>query len=387
MATSIDDRRRVYLACRSIFSGNDAQLRKKKAVQKKIHTCIHMSSLASLAHMNMSEIVAVARSLLERRIFESNEMARIEFPDLFQSTIVQEPSQELPELEIFQRVGGHLLNGAADSEEHDEEAHGSGDLDVPIELVTHDEVQSLLEECFYEFAQQWLPDVLEQEQCDCAMSIELNEWARLIRKHEKKIPSAALDLMGKSDMESVLAAVAQIRHSAVHRNKLTGSDVRDMVAQAAAAASMLRDTHHASVLETMANEVRYRLISMESIKKRAETQAMDKLRDINERRIALLREEDAAIAEMVRRDADGTRSMGLLIEEAVDKILRGPLEYHHGVACDEVDEDGDEDEYLDAEDAEEGSLTSTPRFVNEAEEGFEVIAGPSTYTMKGKAIA
>jgi hypothetical protein len=139
MATSIDDRRRVYLACRSIFSGNDAQLRKKKAVQKKIHTCIHMSSLASLAHMNMSEIVAVARSLLERRIFESNEMARIEFPDLFQSTIVQEPSQELPELEIFQRVGGHLLNAAADSEEHDEEAHGSGDLDVPIELVTHDE--------------------------------------------------------------------------------------------------------------------------------------------------------------------------------------------------------------------------------------------------------
>jgi hypothetical protein len=160
-----------------------------------------------------------------------------------------------------------------------------------------------------------------------------------------------------------------------------------MVAQASAAASMLRDTHRTSVLETMANEVRYKLISMELIKREAETRAFNKLRDINERRIALLREEDAAIAEMVRRDADGTRSMGLLIEEAVDKILRGPLEYHHGVACDEVDEDGDEDEYLDAEDAEEGSLTSTPRFVNEAEEGFEVIAGPSTYTMKGKAIA
>lgn len=44
-------------------------------------------------------------------------------------------------------------------------------------------------------------------------------------------------------------------------------------------------------------------------------------------------------------------------------------------------------EYVDTEEAEEESLPSTPWFVNEAVDGYEVITGPSAYTATGKAIA
>lgn len=49
------------------------------------------------------------------------------------------------------------------------------------------EVQVLLEECFYDFALKWLPALLEEQQCDCALAIELTIWSHLLRKNAGKV--------------------------------------------------------------------------------------------------------------------------------------------------------------------------------------------------------
>ncbi|KAK6197161.1 hypothetical protein LQW54_010855, partial [Pestalotiopsis sp. IQ-011] len=192
------------------------------------------------------------------------------------------------------------------------------------------EVQMLLEECFYDFARKWLPALLEEQKCDCALAIELTEWSHLI----------------------------------LHRLKLTGADVRSLVAQGAAAAAMLRDLRRAAVLEALAAELGHKISSMALVKNDAERTAVARLEDVRRRREALDREEEAAVAEMLRRDADATLAIGMLIEESVGSILRAPVEQSGGEEEDE-DEEGDSDEddaneaFSDAKEGEDdGKLVS-----------------------------
>ncbi|ETS78279.1 hypothetical protein PFICI_10341 [Pestalotiopsis fici W106-1] len=396
-------RQRVYLACRAIFSGPKSQIRKNKIVRKEIQD--HEHALGSLSDMDVDEIVEIARGLLERQIFEFDLKARLEFPALFQSSRERDALREASELEAEQSVAD-LLEYVTDGEDNDdvwpaeaepeemprpEEDTVAEVMEVveevfestqrpalttvpslhPVRLpykaqhVLLSEVQVLLEECFYDFARKWLPSLLEEKQCDCAIAIELTVWSHLLRRYAGKIPLEALDIRGDSQLDSTLKAVHKIRHSAVHRLRLTGSDVRDLVIQGAAAATMLRDLQRAAVLQELAAELGHKITSMELVKNDAEKTAVAQLQDIARRRAALDREEEAAIAEMLRRDADGTKSIGILVEESVGKILRAPRGYSEEEEDEEGDgseEDGDE-AYADAEESEDTFVEPT-RAVN-----------------------
>lgn len=75
------------------------------------------------------------------------------------------------------------------------------------------EVQTLLEECFYDFARKWLPALLEEQKCDCALAIELTEWSHLIREDAGKVSTIS---------ESPFKPI----HSHTHRPLLIQSEMR-----------------------------------------------------------------------------------------------------------------------------------------------------------------
>jgi hypothetical protein len=75
-------RRRVYLACRAIFTGNNALLRKQKKIRELVVT--HKRALQPLvADFGANKVVDILKLLLEAQIFQLELKVKIEFPDLF----------------------------------------------------------------------------------------------------------------------------------------------------------------------------------------------------------------------------------------------------------------------------------------------------------------
>jgi hypothetical protein len=85
MAYSDSDQRRVYLACRAIFTGPNALLRRSKKVRELVST--HQGSLQPLIQEFTTEkVINIIKHLLEKEIFQSDVKAKIEFPELFRSS-------------------------------------------------------------------------------------------------------------------------------------------------------------------------------------------------------------------------------------------------------------------------------------------------------------
>jgi len=88
MSYSSTETRRVFLACRPIFTGENAQVRKQKRVRKIVDK--HRKALtALLTGLGVDKVVEILRQLLEKRIFESEVQARAQFPELYASSPAQ----------------------------------------------------------------------------------------------------------------------------------------------------------------------------------------------------------------------------------------------------------------------------------------------------------
>lgn len=80
--STANDKRRVYAACRLIFSGKNADLRRTKAIRNFVLQ--RRSSFSPLlSELGEEKLVMLLRELLENRIFNSESNARQAFPDLF----------------------------------------------------------------------------------------------------------------------------------------------------------------------------------------------------------------------------------------------------------------------------------------------------------------
>lgn len=75
-------RRRVYIHCRPIFSGVNAQVRKQKKIMELVNK--NAASLQQLFNdIGQKKVIKILRYLLDKHIFEAEARAKVEFPDLF----------------------------------------------------------------------------------------------------------------------------------------------------------------------------------------------------------------------------------------------------------------------------------------------------------------
>lgn len=86
MAFDHCERSQIYDRCHAIFSGQKAQLRRRVPVLKELKT--NMSSVAPLAKsMGWEKLLQITQQLLQEKVFESKEMAKTKFPELFKSSV------------------------------------------------------------------------------------------------------------------------------------------------------------------------------------------------------------------------------------------------------------------------------------------------------------
>ena len=72
----------VYLSCREIFTNTHTQIRQPKAILRRLESCKDLLQ-PLLAKYKLDAIAAVAKHLLEDKVFESPLRAREVFPALF----------------------------------------------------------------------------------------------------------------------------------------------------------------------------------------------------------------------------------------------------------------------------------------------------------------
>ncbi|KAK5092637.1 hypothetical protein LTR70_009168 [Exophiala xenobiotica] len=357
MSYSSTEKRRVFLACRPIFTtGENAQVRKQKRVRKIVDK--HRKPLrALLADFGEDKVVEILRGLLEKRIFESEVQARAQFPDLYCSSPAQnvrrvesenDAAREIAELldEIESVEGrGEEVASEVDSFVHAEdaapveaearcgtstEASGSSPgiptlyplyFSYSAQHTILNAAQRALEECCFEFAREWLPEVLDSRGWDCAAAVELTNWLPVIRKHANQIPAAAITLPDGSTLTQTLSATHRLRHAAVHRLPTPARELNKSIQCALALASALQDSKRAAQFDALHAETESKIRAMELHKNALEDTLRLDLESIAARRKELDRQEAACIDKMLADDRENKALIARLLAEFVPRAF------------------------------------------------------------------
>jgi hypothetical protein len=84
------DKRRVYLAYRTVFAGPNALLRKSKKVREVIEVRQHVFR-PLIKDFGLEKIIEIVIILLNGQVFQSELKAKTAFPELFRTT----PSRDI----------------------------------------------------------------------------------------------------------------------------------------------------------------------------------------------------------------------------------------------------------------------------------------------------
>ncbi|KAI5921051.1 hypothetical protein F4810DRAFT_702529 [Camillea tinctor] len=369
MAHTQDEKQRVYLACRAIFTGDRALLRKLKKVREEVNKNARL--LAPLTNeLGLEKVVRILSGLLEQRIFENELRAKIAFPSLFCSSPEQEARREASETEAVKSTAEAIeeiasvndveadidnegakctpdqdemdRGGPVQTQIVDENAQGSCGKHqtdnkehtktlpslYPILIPYHvqhlilNEAQRLLEESCFQFAQTWFPSVLKARGWDCARSLELTRWTRVLANAANGIPREAFRIGEQQQLDEVLSATDSLRHSAVHRLPSTARGIVEMVKAGVTMASVLGDIRRAAQLEVMCDELTSKAKGLEVYKNALENAAKRRLDDIQQQREKLDQQEKDVVQDMLKDDAEYRAVVGVLLEDAITGILR-----------------------------------------------------------------
>jgi hypothetical protein len=147
---SANERRRVYIHCRPIFSGVDAQVRKHKRIKELVDAS--WASLEPLLQdIGQQRVLRILQSLLDGRIFESEASAKLQFPELFlppslldvQRETAEDSAAELRE-EILDSISSHHDEGLYMDDAPDSEPDEHNNPDEQNEPDEHSQVVNLV---------------------------------------------------------------------------------------------------------------------------------------------------------------------------------------------------------------------------------------------------
>ncbi|KAH8666324.1 hypothetical protein BX600DRAFT_269678 [Xylariales sp. PMI_506] len=385
MAHAEADRQKVYLACRTVFTGSKARLQPGKSVRNEIKA--QKAILQPLIQdLGITRVRNIAQYLMDKRVFESEANARSEFPGLFDvlpdliqlqddhganparavsvaaQHVAISPGAEVerPVMGTDESQAGEGSNGSRrnfNGGSNHNQVRGFPDLcslrllHIPYKTqhLILTEAQRLLEECCYEFTRKWIPSLLEREQCDCPAAFELTKWTKILVKVLDTLPRSAFGPAAKP-MGDILLATDALRHSAVHRLPTTITGIQELVKSGVDLAIMLGDDARASKLESICEELGGKEETMEQHKIALLGDMWKRLEQIQRQREELEREEKELIEGVLKSDTENKFLVGMLLDNSVDKILRRDHDSDVFLSMDEegyvdvaADDDADEE--------------------------------------------
>lgn len=181
-------------------------------------------------------------------------------------------------------------------------------------------VQRILEECCFDFTKKWLPSVVGGGGWDCAESVELTKWTRILAKRSGKLPAHAFAIHG-SELHDILLSTHRLRHTAVHRLPTTARGISKLIEAAKKCTEALQDSIRALQLDELHKEIDSKIKAMELNKNVLEDAVGHELEKIRRQREELERMEKDLIGNMKKEDLENTSLIGSLLEDSVRKIF------------------------------------------------------------------
>jgi GTP cyclohydrolase FolE2 len=177
-------------------------------------------------------------------------------------------------------------------------------------------VQAILENACYTFGHKMMGEILLKEGWDCPESVELNVWASVFRRNEVKFDPDKLHELGKPFPE-FLDSIAQLRHTAVHRVRVSANRVQQFMVEAESLANILHDNVSARMLSCLRREAQQIIDELGRNKDLLESILKEKLQEIDSRRRELDSLERKAVEEMLRGDKEYQTIANANFEQAI----------------------------------------------------------------------
>ena len=369
LSARMENEERVFLTYRAVFEGQNAQIRQQKAILKIINK--HGKSAQTLLKsLGEKYVIGTLKSLLERKVFQSELEAKLAFPDLFKTSLAQdvqhnasEADAARSEVEALEDVAS-LMGDADDVSEIANEIPSvphpasrsipllpryplrsstavsvqplTNGIEIPslypvyipfkTQHLVLNKTQQLLEECCYDFSTQWMPELLKQRRWDCPEAIELNKWTHSVVNRLDKLPqscSSAFADDSRSSVASCLISINKLRHSAVHRLPTTAKGISEMIHSAIRFARVLRDSAREQQLTKLDYELQGKFRALALNKNYLETKLERELQEIARQRRELDNKEKEAVVMISREDEDHQSLIASLLSNSVQQIFDG----------------------------------------------------------------
>lgn len=368
MQNNAPDERLVYWALKHVFKGKDAEVRNSKPIRKHVEKHKDDESVKALiAEHNIDNVCKAAKSLLEQKVFESTIRAKIRFPELFEvspaqsaeraNSVAEAARSEVNAIkeatEVYPEPGPsreHALNNVAENQKRkragmnntqeycdcadypDSEstqlspqrldgAHQVPSL-YPVYLPLKSqhqllvELQTILEAACFEFASQHFVQMLDDEGWDSAECVELNMWMGIFRRHNPEFSAQKINTLGKP-LGEFLTSITQIRHTAVHRTRLTTKTIEEFLVESELLARLLDAESQAQKLSSLRRDIQSIIDELSCNKDWLEGRCRERLGEIAKKRVELDCLERAAIEEMLKEDRDYQVFAGESLQNAV----------------------------------------------------------------------
>lgn len=354
----IPDQRLVYLHCRNLFVGQNAELRRLKNIKSVIGKRNEPGVNMLKQSYSIEEIGTVAKELLELGLFQQSDLARLQFPELFQvsddqisqraaseigvaeeerkqateaealqvvedgentrrlaSLILVEPSPSTgPLTEVRTIVGTETLNVLIPDQDGPSQYLSYPPL-YPLYLPYRTQhyllniAQYILEKCSYDWVEKWCTHRIEPYMRGVPEAGELSHWTRMIRSEMAKVPKEAwLEVDEKA--QKIQSEIHQLRHSAVHRLRWTVSRIQRLLDAAVLWARIVRDEPAERRLKDLQDAVRAAHRQMAQNADFLERKITNELQEIEDQRLALLRLRNEKIQQYLRDDGEFCGAVG-----------------------------------------------------------------------------
>lgn len=380
---SENEKREVYIACKTLFAGPNASLRKLKCIEKQM-TQNQATLKKSIPNLNINRAANIAQYLLQKGAFESDSKAKAEIPSLSAPSPAKKPQNDVPKPEVV-----HLITNdpkEINRYEKEQTEKKSPETKAPIEAKCPVEakapvpdiknetntatktkctteplffpysaqhsimtsLQQFLEECFFEYTKKWLPSEVEARQWDCAAVKDLSEWTDFLKEQVPKLPNEALQLRGP-DLNVLFFKIRQLRNTAVHRSPTPTREVGSMVLDAMRLAEVLQDPSRIFQLKELYNDIQNKTQEMEL--------SIFALQDSLVRELAAIQIQREALNQLEERLRAGTRKSereskalaGVLVQQSVGRIFSSTSVLDDLSGFETADEGGDGEDGADDE--------------------------------------
>ena len=330
-------RRKIFLETRSVWGEEDSHVWDRPQVSRFVTR--HRSRLAqAIRDSNESSVIDTILNFIREGVLDSEFKAKLTFPELFHPSPERSLQHEVSEQEAVQSEadalhkavhGSQTVEPVQDKPESQLPQAQNGTpqasrmtlfplyLSMPCQHRLLNLLQKQLEECCFEFAKHWMPDLLVKRNWSCAIAVELNHWAQTIPQQYEVIPREATTAQTAQSLRNTFEGTVHIRHAAVHRLRTNAKEVDKMLQEGIQLTQMLKDGPRAIRLEILKQHLMTTTKNLELHKNSLEGDLDCQLTDIASCRMQLDREEEEARASIRQQDEESTERMSAILFDSM----------------------------------------------------------------------